>query len=40
MYASFRRVRSLGYMTTVSEMLDTVHENDLFHFNDLLYRVL
>ena len=29
MYASFRRVRGLGYMT-VSEMLDTMHENDLF----------
>ena len=29
MYASFRRVRGLGY-TTVSEMLQTMHENDLF----------
>ena len=29
MYASFRRVRRLGYMT-VPEMLDTMHENDLF----------
>ena len=30
MYASFRRVRRLGYMT-VSEMLETMrHENDLF----------
>ena len=29
MYASFRRVCGLGYMT-VSEMLETVHENDLF----------
>ena len=29
MYASFHRVRGLGYMT-VSEMLETVHENDLF----------
>ena len=29
MYASFRRVRGLGYMT-VSEMLQTMHENDLF----------
>ena len=29
MYASFRRVRGLGYMT-VSEMLETMHENDLF----------
>ena len=28
MYASFRRVRGLGYMT-VSEMLQTMHENDL-----------
>jgi len=28
MYASFRRVRGLGYMT-VSEMLETMHENDL-----------
>ena len=28
-YASFRRVRGLGYMT-VSEMLETMHENDLF----------
>ena len=27
--ASFRRVRGLGYMT-VSEMLGTMHENDLF----------
>ena len=27
--ASFRRVRGLGYMT-VSEMLETMHENDLF----------
>ena len=29
MYASFHRVRGLGYMT-VSEVLETVHENDLF----------
>ena len=29
MYASFHRVRGLGYMT-VSEMLETMHENDLF----------
>ena len=29
MYASFHWVRGLGYMT-VSEMLETVHENDLF----------
>ena len=29
MYASFHRMRGLGYMT-VSEMLETVHENDLF----------
>ena len=29
MYASFRRVRGLGYVT-VSEMLETMHENDLF----------
>ena len=29
MYASFRRVRGLGYMT-VPEMLETMHENDLF----------
>ena len=29
MYASFHRVRGLGYMT-VSDMLGTVHENDLF----------
>ena len=29
MYVSFRRVRGLGYMT-VSEMLETMHENDLF----------
>ena len=29
MYASFRRVRGLGYMT-VSEILETMHENDLF----------
>ena len=29
MYASFRRVRGLGYMT-VSEMLGTMHENNLF----------
>ena len=30
MYASFRRVRGLGYMT-VSEILETMHENDLFN---------
>ena len=29
MYTSCRRVRGLGYMT-VSEMLQTMHENDLF----------
>ena len=29
MYASFRRVRGLGYMT-FPEMLETMHENDLF----------
>ena len=29
MYASFRRVRGLGYMT-VSEMLGAMQENDLF----------
>ena len=29
MLASFRRVRGLGDMT-VSEMLQTIHENDLF----------
>ena len=29
MYASFRRVRELGYMT-VSEMVETMQENDLF----------
>ena len=29
MYASFRRVRGLGYMT-VPEMLETMHENDQF----------
>ena len=29
MYASFRRVRGLGYLT-VPEMLETMHENDLF----------
>ena len=29
MYASFRRVRGLGYIT-ISEMLQTMHENDLF----------
>ena len=29
MYASFRRVRGLGYMT-VSEILETMHENNLF----------
>ena len=29
MYASFRHVRGLGYMT-VSEMPETMHENDLF----------
>ena len=29
MYASFRRVCRLGYMT-VSEMLETMHESDLF----------
>ena len=29
MYASFRRVSGLGYMT-VSEMLETMYQNDLF----------
>ena len=29
MYASFRRARGLGYMS-VPEMLETMHENDLF----------
>ena len=29
MYAGFRRVRGLGYMT-VPEILETMHENDLF----------
>ena len=29
MYASFHRVRGLGYMN-VSEMLETLHKNDLF----------
>ena len=29
MYASFRRVRGLGYIT-VPEMLETMYENDLF----------
>ena len=29
MYASFRRVRGLGYMT-VSEILETMHKNDPF----------
>ena len=29
MYASFRHVRGLGYMT-VPKMLETMHENDLF----------
>ena len=29
-YASFRRVRELSYMT-VPEMLETLHDNDLFH---------
>ena len=29
MYASFRRVRELGYMT-VSEMVETMQKNDLF----------
>ena len=29
MYSSLRRVRRLGYMT-VSEMLETMHKNDLF----------
>ena len=29
MCASFRRVRGLGFMT-VSEILETMHENDLF----------
>ena len=29
MYASFRRPRGLGYMS-VPEMLETMHENDLF----------
>ena len=32
MYARFRRVRGLGYMT-VPEMLETMHENDQFHGN-------
>ena len=30
MYTSFHRVRGSGYMTAVSEMLETVHKNDLF----------
>ena len=32
MYARFRRVRGLGYMT-VPEMLETMHENDQFQGN-------
>ena len=40
MYASFHRVRGLGYMT-VSEMLETVHENDLFDmFPEFSFSVL
>ena len=30
MYASFPRVRGLGYMTD-SEMLEAMHENDIFY---------
>ena len=30
MYASFCPVRGLGYLMTFSEMLETMHENNLF----------
>ena len=40
MYASFRLVRGLGYLMTVSEMLETMHENDPFDmFSDTSYLV-
>ena len=35
MYAGFRRVRGLGYMT-VPEILETMHENDLFDMFSVL----
>ena len=40
MYASFRLVHGLGYLVTVSEMLETMHENDLFDmFSEISYLV-
>ena len=40
MYASFRLVRGLGYLMTVSEMLETMRKNDLFDmFSEFSYLV-
>ena len=39
MYAIFRRVRGLGYMT-VPEMLETMNENDLSDMFPVLYKVV
>ena len=40
MYASFRLVRGLGYLMTFSEMLETMHENNLFDmFSEFSYLV-
>ena len=39
MYASFRRVRGLSYIT-VSEMLETMHENDLFDLFPEFFKVM
>ena len=39
MYMSFRRVRGLGYMT-VSEMLETMHENYLFDIFPEFFKVV
>ena len=40
MNASFRLVRGLGYLMTVSKMLETMHENDLFErFSEFSYLV-
>ena len=38
MYARFRRVRGLGYMS-VSEMLESMHENDLFDSRVMMFDV-
>ena len=40
MYASFCPVRGLGYLMTFSEMLETMHENNLFDmFSEFSYLV-